>query len=172
MSTARQALIDVPFTSLTQDYNECTDNTIYVFFTQLGSTLGTMDILVPLAIILTIISMNIYQKITNDRIPDSYSREEKDRALDALAISLLLTRDVQMKEGAGSLTERGVDEKRNHEILSEIVKALHLDSELHSDDANLQRVREEVFGSKSSIEIVKLRSDDISPRKLSQIVPG
>lgn len=155
-----QALIDTPFTSLTQDYNECTDNTIYVFFTQLGSTLGTMDILVPLAIILTIISMNIYQKITNDRIPDSYSREEKDRALDALAISLLLTRDVQMKEGADSLTERKVDEKRNHEILSEIVKALHLDSELHSDDANLQRVREEVFGSKSSIEIVKLRSDD------------
>lgn len=120
--------------------------------------------------------MNAYQKATKDKIPESYSKEEKERALDAFAISLLLTRDFQRKGGGGDAesapTEEVLKDKRQHEILSEIVKALHLDSEIHGDADHLQKIRDEIRGIRSSVEMVKVRSSDISPGKLSQVVPG
>jgi hypothetical protein len=86
-------LISVPFSELVQDYTTCTYQSSYVFLSQLGAAMGTLDILIPLAILLTMILSYFYQTLWKDPIPKSYSKEEKEDIIEELAVSLLLTRD-------------------------------------------------------------------------------
>jgi hypothetical protein len=60
---------------------------------QLGAAMGTLDILIPLAILLTMALSYFYQKMWKDPIPKSYSKEDKEAIIEELAVSLLLTRD-------------------------------------------------------------------------------
>jgi hypothetical protein len=99
----RQKLVDTPFTSLTQDYSKCSDTPVFVFLTQIGSALGSMDVIFPLSIFSTIFILYVYQKLTGNQIPESYSKDERDQALSALAVSLLLVRDKERRNSEKKL---------------------------------------------------------------------
>jgi hypothetical protein len=88
-----ESLIEKPFSELVQEYTTCTYQASYVFLSQLGAAMGTLDILIPLAIVLTLSVSFLYQKLWKDPIPKSYSKEEKEAVLEDLAVSLLLTKD-------------------------------------------------------------------------------
>lgn len=150
----RQALIDDPFSSLTADYQECADNLIFIFFSQLGSALGTLDIIIPLAIVFTLFLLAIYQYVTGDKIPETYSREERESALTAFATTLLLARDARRVEET-SLSNRfsnntsnnynhnndSYEENKNErtaEIIENIILALDKDSSYHGDAYQLK----------------------------------
>ncbi len=98
ISMYRQSLINDPFSSLTADYQECADNLSYTFFSLIGSALGTLDLIIPLSIVLTLFLLAIYQNITGNQIPETYSREERESSLTAFATTLLLARDARRIE--------------------------------------------------------------------------
>jgi hypothetical protein len=67
-----------------------------VVLNQLGSAFGAMDIIIPISILITMALVKLYQTLFlggEEIAPETYSQEEKDSAVNALAISLLLTRD-------------------------------------------------------------------------------
>lgn len=111
----------------------------------------------PLSILSTVIFLYLYQLLTGKKIPEAYSKEERDSAINALAVSLLLTRDRQraalvkskgqkIEQPAPVEGEEGemvtVDEKGEEEedILSQLVNALHIDSEYHANAHSLDRI--------------------------------
>jgi hypothetical protein len=95
-SLLRHKLIKTPYANLVQEYTTCTSKPMSVVLNQLGSAFGSMDFIVPLAILITIGMVYCYQKLFlngEEIAPETYSGEEKASALNALATSLLLTRD-------------------------------------------------------------------------------
>lgn len=89
-------MVDKPFSDLVESYTVCKYSTSFVVLQQAGSAFGTMDILIPIAIFLTMIVTYTYQYIAlggEEILPETYSQEEKDATLNAFALSLLMTRD-------------------------------------------------------------------------------
>jgi hypothetical protein len=88
-------LIEKPFAKLTEDYNKCEQTKSSVFLNQIGAAFGSLNILVPFSILLLTVITYFYQTyyLHDEIAPETYSEEEKTSALNALAISLLLTRD-------------------------------------------------------------------------------
>ena len=170
-------MVDEPFTSLVQDYVQCQDAALLVFFTQLGSALGTMDLLILLSIILTFTFMFFYLGLTGEKIPEGYSKDDRDSVLKAFAISLLLARDriiakkknaqtkkkgkddlespplhgegIEMVKRANTVSE---DEREDQEnvFLEKLVCSLQEDSVLHGNIAKLMEVVEEYDKRKRS----------------------
>lgn len=116
----RQKLIDVPFSPLTQQYQTCKPGRTSVFVNQLGSTLGNMSLfflpatLVIFALIFWYTHSPFAQRLFHDldhtntinnhrdggkasngnrQVIREYQRREKNYALDALAVAMLMVRD-------------------------------------------------------------------------------
>lgn len=96
---SRGKLISTPFAPLTQDYLKCHYGTSTVFLTQLGVSVGNLSAITPICVLLFVIVIGIYQHLAGVEIPSvSYSKTEKDDALNALAFSLLVARDKYFKQ--------------------------------------------------------------------------
>jgi hypothetical protein len=170
----RQKLVDTPFTSLTQDYSKCSDTPIFVFLTQIGSALGSMDVIFPLSVFSTIFILYLYQKLTGNQIPESYSKDERDQAISALAVSLLLVRDKERRNSekklkytyglvSGSENDNGkMDEherqqqeqelirrqtirEKDNQVLVSLVHSLNMDSDIHGDAHKLKEKVENIY---------------------------
>ncbi len=165
----RQSLINDPFSSLTADYQECADNLIYTFFSQIGSALGTLDLIIPLSIVLTLFLLAIYQNITGNQIPETYSREERDSALTAFATTLLLARDARRIEQTTNHSKR-FSSRSNHnnndsfrdsnknestELIENLILALDKDSSYHG---NAYQLKNKVVELQNYIDSIELRN--------------
>jgi hypothetical protein len=156
----RQKLIDTPFTALTQEYSQCTDDSTYVFFNQLGSALGTMDLLIPFSVILTFIVLGFYQCLTKDFIPAAYDKDERDSALKAVAVSLLLARDKERERKAGNIDVEGHAPHGKDEIFVKLVKGLDIDSEYHG---SIEKVKEKQQNLRSASSDNRMNYQKVVP---------
>lgn len=90
--------MDQPFAPLTQQYETCSNNPTTAFFNQAGVSAGNVSILSPLGVMLVLCLLSLYQMCSGAHIAKSYSRKDKDEALDALAAALLLVRDKKLEQ--------------------------------------------------------------------------
>jgi hypothetical protein len=90
-------LSEVPFAPLTQGYQTCTNDPTTSFLDSYGSTLGNLGAVTPLAVFLVMTLFGFYQKVTGKSVPTSFAQGDKDAALDALAVALLIARDRQAR---------------------------------------------------------------------------
>lgn len=97
--TLRDHLIEQPYAPLTQQYQTCRNNPTTAFFNQAGVSAGNVSLLSPLGVLLVLALLGVYQFLSGTAIPRAYSREERDAALDALAVALLLVRDRRLGQG-------------------------------------------------------------------------
>lgn len=149
-----------------QEYTQCSYKPTFVFLTQLGSAFGAMDILIPFAVLITSAIVYCYQRfILHDEIlPETYSKEEKESAINALATSLLLTRDhlryyerqktsklenvqslemsdIFPKHSKSNLSPLNAQEKELYEhVIYPFVKTLSKDSIYHSNPKKLREI--------------------------------
>lgn len=65
---------------------------------------GNVSILSPLGVMLVLFLLSVYQMCSGAIIAKSYSRKDKDEALDALAVALLLVRDKKLEQRERSLS--------------------------------------------------------------------
>ena len=111
------ALIKRPFATLVQDYKTCRFKPVYVALNQLGAALGWLDVLIPLAVILTILTIQSYKYCMHGHIPDTFSGDDKASVLDELALSLLLTkRHIEMMHKRDHPTHAEQDNDSEHGI--------------------------------------------------------
>jgi hypothetical protein len=64
-----------------------------VLFNQVGIQIGNLSVISPFLVICIFLLIYLYQLISGRVIPRAYSKDEKQAAIDALAVSLLLARD-------------------------------------------------------------------------------
>jgi hypothetical protein len=88
-----EKLIEIPFTRLIQQYEQCTSSPSTILLSQIGIQIGNLSVITPFVVMIILLLVYIYQITTGTMIPKAYSRKEKDDALEAFAISLLLARD-------------------------------------------------------------------------------
>eukprot|EP01038_Epipyxis_sp_PR26KG_P011585 gene11585-15517_t len=89
-------LVKTPFAPLSQQYEICRNNPTRVFQNQLGSAVGNIGIIAPVAAMTILFFIYIYQSVTGINIPKSYAKSEKDASLDELSVALLLARDQKL----------------------------------------------------------------------------
>lgn len=76
--------------------------------------MGNLSILTPLCVTAVLFLLFIYKKVFKVSIPKAYSKSEKDRALNSLAIALLLARDKQLSPGKKDPESAKMFEYINH----------------------------------------------------------
>lgn len=92
-------MITSPFAPLTQEYEKCHYSSSTVFLTQLGVSVGNLSAITPFCVIVFIGLVGLYQYVAGIHIPAiSYSKTEKDDALNAFAVSLLVARDKYFRQ--------------------------------------------------------------------------
>jgi hypothetical protein len=157
--------VDQPFAPLTQQYETCSNDPTTALFNQAGVSAGNVSLLSPLGVLLVLGLLAAYQFCSGASIPRSYSRGDKDAALDALAVAMLLVRDRRI----GSLQKGGeagdsavtadtqktdASEKaqqceaaRKAAVLGDLVEALSEVAAASQQDASLlhQRAQEPVY---------------------------
>lgn len=89
----RELLIETPFTSLNEPYEQCHNDPTTVLFNQIGVSVGNVAVIAPLCIVLVLFLLSVFSAVFNITIPKSYSQFDKDRALNHFAIGLLLAQD-------------------------------------------------------------------------------
>ncbi len=116
-SLSRQKLIDSPFSDLIQQYQKCSYSSEYSLFTQFGASVGNLSVATPIFIILFLTFLAILKRSFGLHIPTiAYHKDEKDAAIEALAIALLRERDRQRfgnnadSQYSTSLTKKLVEE--------------------------------------------------------------
>lgn len=101
-----------------QNYQKCTYSPSYAVFTQFGASVGNLSAATPIFIIVFLALLAFVQSLCGVRIPTiAYHKDEKDGAVEALAVALLRERDRQLHgiakdddRYAGSVMKRLVDE--------------------------------------------------------------
>jgi hypothetical protein len=113
----RDRLIEQPYAPLTQQYQTCRNDPTTAFLNQAGVSAGNVSLLSPFGVLLVLALLGAYQFCTGAVIPRAYSRQEKDAALDALAVALLLVRDrrlghpVHSSSAGGDSSEAGAGDE-------------------------------------------------------------
>jgi hypothetical protein len=98
----REQLVEQPFAPLTQQYETCSNDPTTALFTQAGVSAGNVSLLSPLGVLLVLALLAAYQFCSGAHIPRTYSRGDKDAALDALATAMLLVRDKRLVSLSGT----------------------------------------------------------------------
>jgi hypothetical protein len=99
----REQLVEQPFAPLTQQYETCSNDPTTALFTQAGVSAGNVSLLSPLGVLLVLALLAAYQFCSGAHIPRSYSRGDKDAALDAFAVAMLLVRDRRLGQCQGDV---------------------------------------------------------------------
>jgi hypothetical protein len=93
----RNKLIQQPFAPLVQEYEKCWYSSTTALENQAGIAVGNVSIFAPFAVILILIFVYFYQLCNGKVISKGYTKVEKDSALEALAVSLLLAKDGKLE---------------------------------------------------------------------------
>lgn len=110
----RRQLVEVPFAPLTQQYQTCRNDPFTAFVNQAGVSAGNVGLLSPAGVLLVLCLLAAYQHFTGRVIPRTYSSAEKESALNALAVALLLIRDqrVRVRGGTKAVATSNSNEKQ------------------------------------------------------------
>jgi hypothetical protein len=141
--TLRNRLITTPFAPLIQDYQKCNTAPTAAFVNQLGISMGAISAMTPLIVITLLVSILIAQFCFGRRIPIVYRQRERQIALNALATSLLLTRDRKNFKLSASAADNDSNDGTaaaavEDEVLLEIVQSLEKDANLYNNAFKLQ----------------------------------
>jgi hypothetical protein len=90
--------VTTPYAPLTQSYQQCKNDPTTVLLNQAGVSVGNVSIVTPFCVLFVLLGLYFYQWVLGISIPKAYSKGDKDRALNTLAISLLLARDNSLKK--------------------------------------------------------------------------
>jgi hypothetical protein len=128
---------------LIQDYQKCNTAPTAAFVNQLGISMGAISAMTPLIVITLLVSILIAQFCFGRRIPIVYRQRERQVALNALATSLLLTRDRKNFKLSASATDNDSNDGTaaaavEDEVLLEIVQSLEKDANLYNNAFKLQ----------------------------------
>lgn len=108
-------LVDVPFAPLTQQYQTCRNDPFTAFVNQAGVSAGNVGLLTPAGVLLVLLLLAAYQRFTGRAIPKTYSASEKESALNALAVALLLIRDKRVRVCARASSNNATKQDANGE---------------------------------------------------------
>jgi hypothetical protein len=108
----RQQLIDEPFAPLNQNYQKCHNKKSTVAVNQAGSSVGTVTLLAPIAIVFILLMLYAAQQCMGFTIKKTYTSGDKEAALQDLALRLLVVRDLQHK-GRSNSYSGGPDSRDN-----------------------------------------------------------
>eukprot|EP01034_Spumella_vulgaris_P047475 gene47475-biopygen32379 len=90
-------LYETPYAPLNQNYERCNNQVFQTIVNQAGIAIGDLEILAPFVIIFIFMLNSIHKRFYKVPLDESYSKGEKDSALDAFAMSMLLARDAHLK---------------------------------------------------------------------------
>lgn len=82
---------------MTQGYTKCRYSPSQVLSNQAGIAAGNVSLLLPFGVAMVLVAVYCYQICSGRFIPRGYSKSEKDKALEALAICLLLAKDNKLE---------------------------------------------------------------------------
>jgi hypothetical protein len=165
----RSQLIETPFTTLVQKYQQCNPVPSSTLQSQIGIQVGNLSLVMPGIIALMMILIALYKKVNHIDIPTAYTSKEKEEALDALVTTLLYVRDGRhldylrtklkpKKESETADEEEKADNffdnlKHENELLWQLVGSLENDSD----------ISEKIFDLKRQLLEVKKRFKNFSP---------
>lgn len=92
-SGAYQRLVDTPPAALEQSYYDCKQSKVTVLTSAIGIASGNMGAVIPLVFMCFINLYYLYLSSQGKKDKRTYSKEERDEALQGLAVQLLMTRD-------------------------------------------------------------------------------
>ncbi len=117
----RTRLIEIPYAPLVQDYQKCHYSVYQTLLNQAGIAVGNIQIVAPLCIAFLMIVTWLHKWWSKVPLDESYTKAEKDSALDAYAMSLLLARDDRLKTaGHKSVIAQIAEELSEHTMLSDM----------------------------------------------------
>ncbi len=124
---AANNMINYPYAELTQAYVTCTESYGTIFMNNVGISTGNTSTYLPLVVLVLISIAYGYQKFTGKRINPTFTKAEKDEALESLALCLLLQRDQKFEfNNLGST-------KHSFPILKQLVDELTISSAYNPD---------------------------------------
>ena len=126
---AANNMINNPYAELTQSYVTCTESYGTIFMNNVGISTGNTSTFLPLVVIVLISIAYGYQKFTGKRINPTFTKAEKDEALESLALCLLLQRDQKFE-----FNDLGSNKHTNSfPILKQLVDELTISSAYNPD---------------------------------------
>lgn len=87
------SLVETPPTTLTENYFECRNTVFTALSNSIGIATGNTASLSPIAVILVLYLFGMMQYMTGRYVARTYSSEERDDAIQGLAMQLLMMRD-------------------------------------------------------------------------------
>jgi hypothetical protein len=125
----RTKLYNEPYAPLNQKYQQCTNDEFQTAVNQAGIAIGNVQIVAPICIILLLLLTYLHKWWHKVPLDESYSKGEKESALDAYAMSLLLARDAHLKtvsfHNKESIITQIVEELSEHTMLSDMSHKNH-----------------------------------------------
>ena len=91
--SALDELVANPYGPLVESYVECIAKTSTIYSNSLGITIGNIGAYIPVICLALVTLLSVYQRFSGNKVLASYTKSERDTALDALATLLLLHRD-------------------------------------------------------------------------------
>jgi hypothetical protein len=120
----RERVIDVPYGPLVQNYQQCKHDVYTTLVNQAGIAIGNLQVVAPLVVIFLMLVTYLHKWWNKVPLDESYTKAEKDSALDAYAMSLLLSRDEKLKttsfRGKNSIIALIAEELSEHTMLSAV----------------------------------------------------
>jgi hypothetical protein len=90
---AASQMSSYPYASLVESYVTCTDSYSTIVLNSIGISSGNTSTFLSMLVLLLIAVAYTYQYFTGDKINPTFTSEERNDALEAFAVSLLLQRD-------------------------------------------------------------------------------
>jgi hypothetical protein len=143
-----------PYAPLNQNYQRCTADVFQTLLNQAGVATGNIQIIAPLCVILIFYLAHLHKQWNKVPLDESYSRGEKDSALDAYAMSMLLARDEKLKthsfKDKESIIAQIVEELSEHTMLSD------MSHKAHRQDSNASHFSTSPHGSHAVTKLTAL----------------
>ena len=124
---AANNMINYPYAELTESYVTCVDSYGTIFMNNVGISTGNTTTYLPFIVLVLIGFAYGYQKFTGKRINPTFTKAEKEEALESLALCLLLQRDQKFEFNNQGST------KHTFPMLKQLVEELTISSAYNPD---------------------------------------
>jgi hypothetical protein len=118
----RNRAIEIPYGNLVQNYQQCKNDAYITLRNQAGIAVGNIQVVAPMVVIFLMFISYLHKWWNTVPLDECYSKAEKDSALDAFSMSLLLSRDEKLKthsfRGNNSIIALIAEELGEHTMLS------------------------------------------------------
>jgi len=101
LSLIRSRIADQPFSPLTQSYQKCRKSVWDVLTDQAGIAIGNMQLVLPMAVLLLVLSVFLFKRALDIAEDEKYSKADKADALNALACAMLVLKEDMLDGGEG-----------------------------------------------------------------------